>query len=86
MNHLVSVRTNILYSKSKSEKKEEEYKQFHELIFLVDKPAYSMTNDGQIVRQRLIEEQRFFVSDEAFDEMMKILSGIRNADPSELTP
>jgi hypothetical protein len=51
MNHLLSIRSNIIYSKEKSKDGEEIYNKFHELIFLVDKPQYLSTNEGDIVRQ-----------------------------------
>lgn len=81
----MSVRTNIMYSKIKEKDKEDVYKRYQELIFLVDKPAYTKTNDGQIVRERHIEEQRFFVSDEAFEELLKILTSLKDVEPEELT-
>lgn len=76
MNHLLSVRANILYSKDK----EGAYNKFHELIFLVDKPSYTSTNEGQIIRQRGVEEMRFLVSDEAFDAMIKSLLVLKDID------
>lgn len=76
MNHLLSVRSNILYSKDKKG----EYEKFHELIFLVDKPSYSSTNEGQIIRQRGVEEMRFMVSEEALDMMIKSLLVLKNVD------
>jgi len=85
MNHLLSIRTNILYSKSKNKDGEETYNRFQELIFLVDKPQYLSTNEGDIVRQRTIEELRFTVSDEAFDEMIRHLLKIKGISESELS-
>ena len=84
MNHLLSIRTNILYLKEKSKDGEESYKRFHELIFSVYKPQYLSTNEGDIVRQRTIEELRFNVSDDAFDLMIKHLLKLKDIDESEL--
>ena len=84
MNHLLSIKTNIFYSKEKNKNGEETYKRFHELIFLVDKPQYLLTNEGAIVRQRTIEELRFNVSDDAFDLMIKHLLKLKDIDESEL--
>lgn len=84
MNQLLSIRTNILYSKEKSKDGKETYKKFHELIFLVDKPQYLSTNEDVIVRQRTIEELRFNVSDDAFDLMIKHLLKLKDIDELEL--
>lgn len=73
MNHLLSIRSNTLFSKEK-----EEYKKFHELILLVDKPNYISTNEGQIIRQRAIEEMRFIVSDKALEDLINSLNAIKN--------
>lgn len=85
MNHLLSIRTNILYSKTKNKDGEETYNRFKELIFLVEKPQYLSTNEGDIVRQRTIEELRFTVSDDAFDVMIKHLLKIQNSTEDELS-
>lgn len=81
MNHLLSLRSNIIYSKSK----EGEYKRFQELIFLVDKPEYRKSTDGEIVRERGILEMRFTVSELGFEELMNILTALKNAENSDLT-
>lgn len=80
MKHLISIRTNIMYSKDK----EEEYKKFFELIFLVDVPQYRISTEGGIVRERGVEEQRFIVSESAYDSMMDLLETYRNAEPKDL--
>lgn len=87
MNHLVSIRTNILYAKKakKEEAEPDEYKRFQELIFLVDKPTYKRTNDDEIIRERGIEELRFTVSDKVFDELIKLLLKLKDVEESELS-
>jgi hypothetical protein len=84
MNHLISVRTNILYSKIKEEGKEEEYKRFQELIFLVDTPTYRYSNEGEIIRERGLNEVRFTVSDNAFEQLITMLGKLKEVDESEL--
>lgn len=86
MNHLISVRTNIIYAKKKKRDEEEpdEYKRFQELIFLVDKPNYRYSTEGEIVRERGIEEVRFTVSESAYDELVKLLVKLQDIDESEL--
>jgi len=87
MNTLLSIRTNILYSKKDKKKKEDadEFVKHHELIFLVDKPKYQQTNSGEIIRERAVDELRFTVSERAFDELIKLLVKLQNADESELS-
>ena len=87
MNTLISVRTNILYSKKEKKVKgdADEFVKHHELIFLVDKPKYMQTNGGEIVRERGIEELRFTVSERAFDELIKVLVKLQDIDESELS-
>lgn len=80
MNHLISIRTNILYSKIK-----DGYRKYQEIIFLIDKPIYRLTNDKDIIREREIEELRFTVSEGAFDEMIKSLVQLKDIKEDELT-
>lgn len=86
MNHLISVRTNIIYAKKKKqdEKEPDEYKRFQELIFLVDKPNYRYSTEGEIVRERGVEEVRFMVSERAYDELIKLLVKLQSIDESDL--
>ena len=86
MNHLISVRTNIIYAKKKKkdENEQDEYKRFQELIFLVDKPNYRYSNEGEIVRERGVEEVRFTVSERAYDELIKLLVKKQSIDESDL--
>ena len=86
MNTLISLRTNILYSKKEKKAKEDadEFVKHNELIFLVDKPKYTRTNSGEIVRERAVEELRLTVSEKDFDELIKILIKLKDIDESEL--
>ncbi len=84
MNHLISVRTNIIYSKSIDDEGKETYHKFNELIFLTDKPNYRYTNEGTVVRERIVEEFRFTVSEKGFDSLIDILKELRNADETEI--
>lgn len=73
MNTLVSVRTNIFYAKKKNQdgKSEDEFVRHQELIFLVDKPTYRYSNEGEIIRERgLVDEVRFTVSDKGFEALI----------------
>jgi len=87
MNTLVSVRTNIIYSKKKKRDAEgkEEFERHQELIFLLDKPTYRYSNEGAIIRERGLEEARFTVSKESFEELIKLLTKLKDVDESELS-
>ncbi len=86
MNTLISIRTNIIYEKLEKENDlhEDEYKRFNELIFLVDKPVYKFSNEGEIIRERVIEELRFVVSEKNFDTLIKMLTTLKDAKENDL--
>lgn len=86
MNTLLSIRTNILYAKKGKKSKEDadEFVKHHELIFLVDKPKYTQTNGGEIVRERAVDELRFIVSEKVFDTLIDHLVRLKDIDESEL--
>jgi hypothetical protein len=79
MNHLISINTNILYTKNK-----EEFKKYYELIFLIDQPSYKRSNEGEVIRERGVQDQRFVISEEAFDHFIDYLKTIREANEEEL--
>ena len=83
MNSLVSIRTNIVYSKE-VKGGEVKYKRHQELILLVDKPKYTYTNGGEIVRERGLEELRFTVSEKGFEVLIEQLEKMKEVDPDEL--
>jgi hypothetical protein len=82
MNTLVSIRTNIIYSKEVTGK--EKYNRNQELILLVDKPKYTYSNEGEIVRERGLEELRFTVSEKGFEQLIKMLEKMKEVEPDEL--
>jgi hypothetical protein len=63
MNHLISINTNIVYSKE-----EENYKKFFELVFLIDQPKYIRSNAGELVRERVVFSK---------DEVLTIIKEIK---------
>ena len=87
MNTLLSIRTNILYDKKdkKSEEDSDEFVKHHELILLVDKPKYTLTNDDEIIRERAVDELRFIVSEKTFDMLIQNLIKIKNIDDSDMS-
>jgi hypothetical protein len=82
MNTLASVRTNILYNKDK----DGNYIKHLELILLVDKPQYRYSNEGSIVRERHIEQQRFVVSEGGMSALIELLGELKDIDESDLQP
>jgi hypothetical protein len=86
MNTLLSIRTNILYAKKAKKSKEDadEFIKHHELIFLVDKPKYTQTNGGEIIRERAVDELRFTVAESVFDDLLETLNTIKNAEENQL--
>lgn len=87
MNHLMSIRTNIIYSKNKKGNINEpdNFVKFQELIFLINKPSYRVSNESEIIRERNIEELRFVVSEKNFDTMMDLLNKLKIAEESDLS-
>ena len=87
MNTLLSIRTNIIYYKKDKINKEDadEFVKHHELIFLVDKPKYTQTNGGEIIRERAVDELRFTVSEKAFDLLIETLVKMKYIDEYDLS-
>ena len=83
MNSLVSIRTNIVYSKE-VKKGEGKYNRHQELIMLVDKPKYTYSNEGEIVRERGLEELRFTVSEKGLQQLIEMLEKMKEVEPDEL--
>ena len=79
MNQLISVRTNILYTKVG-----EEYIKLNELVLLVDEPSYKRTNDGEVIRERGVKELRFTVTEKAFENLILLLKALKNTSEGDL--
>ena len=54
MSKLLSIRTNILYTKEGVE-----FKKHNELVFLISEKKYSFSNESEVVKETLIKEVRF---------------------------
>jgi hypothetical protein len=80
MNIIVAIRTNIFYCKDKNGL----FKKHHELVFLIDKPSYRYSTEGEIIRERILDEVRFSVSDNNFDQLIDQLKKIKDTEESDL--
>lgn len=79
INQVIDIRTNILYYKDK-----EEFKKVFELVVLCHKPTYRVSTDGEIIRERTVEELRFSIVDSNLDTFIKLLSDLKKAKEDDL--
>lgn len=79
MKHLASIRANVLYTKEKGD-----YKKINEIILLTDGPEYKYSNEGEIVRQRSLEEHRFLVDNSGIDNLIAVLEKIKEVENEDL--
>jgi hypothetical protein len=79
MKKLVSITTNILYGKKKNQN-EYEFVKHYELIFLLDTPKYRYSNEGEIIRERGLDEMRFTISENDLENLIKLLKEIKDID------
>lgn len=84
MNRLLQIRTNIYYTKTKEEGAEEVYNKFLELVFLVDKPLYTKTSEGEVVRNRGVDEVRITVAADDMPSLIEVLQKYSTVDEKEL--
>ena len=77
---LIQVRTNIFYVKDKNENNQK----VNELIFLVDKPSYSINNEGEVIRDRTIEQKRICVTENQLELLIIQLLHIKDATEKDL--
>jgi hypothetical protein len=83
MSQLLQIRKNITYGKKDS--KDEELIPIHEIILVVDKPQYTRTNEGDIIRERGCEQLRFTIEgDEAYDKFIAIFIAYKESKPEDL--
>jgi len=82
MKTILQVRDNIYYKKEKSDS--EEYTKIHELIILLDNPSYKRTNEGDIIRERGVEEVRFALTDKGIDNLIEVLQSYKEAKEENL--
>ena len=83
MNALVSVRVNLYFTLEKIDNIEE-YRRQYELIFLIDKPKYTYSNEGEIIRERGVSEVRFLVSEKGIEQLSELLLRFKDVEPDEM--
>lgn len=81
------MRINIWYAKKKKDSKlrQDEFTRIKELIFLYHKPNYKMSNQGDIIQERKLNEFRFSVTDSELDLLIDSLQKLKEADESDLS-
>jgi hypothetical protein len=86
MNSLVSVRTNLMYAKKKKKdaKDQDEYVRQQELIFLIEKPTYKYSNEGEVIREKSLEEMRFSLPVEGIEQLIKLLTRLKDLNEEDL--
>jgi hypothetical protein len=73
MKQLSSILTNVYYLKEK-----DKYERLRELIFLVDKANYIYSNEGDIIRERSIEQVRFSTNENGIGRLIEVLQKIKD--------
>lgn len=64
MNQLSELRVNTIYAQNKEGQKPDMVA-FHEIVMLVDKANYIRNNEGQVIRERGISEQRVIIAQDS---------------------
>ena len=80
MKGLVSVTTNIFYSKDS----EGNFNKQNELVFVLDETNYEVTKSGNVERTKQLKDFRFVVSEKGFDKLIEVLQKLRDAKEEDL--
>lgn len=70
MKELLGVNANVLSLKDGAE--------LFEIIIMVQEPKYSLTNEKDLTRTRVVEEYRFFLQGRHFDEFIETLQTLKD--------
>ena len=81
MKQLIQVRNNIFYRKTEEEG---ELVRFNEIVLLFDVAEYKTTNEGDVIRNRAIEECRFAVSQDSLGSLIETLEAYKNVTEKDL--
>lgn len=82
MKTILQVRDNIFYKKATADSTE--YTKIHELVILLDSPSYKRTNEGDIIRERGVEEVRLAITDDGIDNLVEVLQSYKNSKEENL--
>jgi hypothetical protein len=80
MNGIVTVTTNILYTKDS----EGNFNKQNELVFVLDETNYEVTKSGNVERTKQLKDIRFVVSEKGFDKLIEVLQKLRDAKEEDL--
>lgn len=81
MKGLVSITTNIFYSKDN----EGNFNKQNELVFVLDETNYEHSKEtGHIDRYKKLKDFRFVVSEEGFDKLIEVLQILKDAKEEDL--
>lgn len=81
MNQLMSVRTNIFYTKDE----EGNFHRHNELVLLLDNATYKYDETGEkIIRERKLDEVRFTVDNEGMTAFIKALAIYADVEEKDL--
>jgi len=81
MKGLVSITTNIFYSKDS----EGNFNKQNELVFVLDETNYEHSKKtGHIERSKKLNDFRFVVSEQGFDKLIEVLQILKDAKEEEL--
>jgi hypothetical protein len=83
MGALLEIRKNIYYTKAKST--DTELNRVHEIVLIISKPEYKVSEDNTVYRSNGCEEVRFLItSDLMYDTVLQILGAIKNSKEEDL--
>lgn len=81
MKGLVSITTNIFYSKDS----EGNFHKQNELVFVLEEANYEHSKEsGHIERNKKLKDVRFMVSEIGFDKLIEVLQKLRDAKEEDL--
>ncbi len=84
MNQLISISQNNYYIKTKDKDGADKFKKYIELVFLVDKPNFIYSNEGEVVRERLLERLAVTLDEKHLDVLILKLLEVQKAKEEDL--
>lgn len=84
MNQLISISQNNYYIKTKDKDGSDKFKKYIEIVFLVDKPDFSFSNEGEIIRQRGLDRLAITLDEQHLDVLILKLLEVQKAKEEDL--